>query len=728
MLSITSTDKIVTPKVMYPSKWINATGAMVDNTSYNVYYPIKYSPASTYTSSKFVYVNYYNGNQFIKSVSISAGGTFQSVQEADNVVISTQKVNSDIQILKKPETHALLANKTIKKELNGDHTIELEVHQQKNNSLDLNSISEMWTVTYKNIDYKIVYVDKITKGNSFSLKLRGKPLFYDDFAMQVIHYRKDGSMTAVDAFTNIFSDSGYSYTLVNSRSATTWDGFGNGQSRLDLFKQAIDKYSLEFYIQGKTIYLVDYVGSDTNFLYKHKLNASNVSKSIDATSYFTHIKGFGNYKDKGEKQSYLTDAKLKLEYTHPLATVVGVREAPPIVDGRVTQQATLEKMMQNAIDNSLNVTVKATLHDIRKQGYAHGIPQLGDRTFLLDERIDLKQEIRVYGLEERIDESDVLKDCNVEFGSQSIRKRYKSNITAITNAMQKVLEGRLELPFNVLSGVAKDMVSKIQSASTELIFENGIEAWSKDNPNIGLILNSAGLYITADGGKTAQLAMTGEGIVANSITSGQILTHLVRVVGTEGLFYIDGDVLVAKDPNSLSKTVIKPTGIDITRPDGAVSMENGVGKNEMIVTGCFPPFLSTEKTPTGLNEKAWTSGEWFATNRDAANSDYVRLDACYFNHDYRYLQIPFAIRVSNTGVHVKIKEFGNSTSRPLFEVEKIFTVKSHGGGQSEYDSFTIDLGVPTYERRQYYIYFKPTNEGSSTDVANLRFLPMKLNR
>ncbi|ARQ07279.1 Prophage endopeptidase tail [Macrococcoides canis] len=607
-------------------------------------------------------------------------------------------------------SHALLANKTIKKELNGDHTIELEVHQQKNNSLDLNTISEMWTVTYKNIDYKIVYVDKITKGNSFYLKLRGKPLFYDDFAMQVIHFRKDGSMTAVDAFNYIFSNSGYSYTLVNSRAATTWDGFGNGQSRLDLFKQAIDKYSLEFYIQGKTIYLVDAVGSDTNFLYKYKLNASNVSKSIDATSYFTHIKGFGNYKDKGDKQSYLTDAKLKLEYTHPLASVVGVREAPPIVDGRVTQQVTLENMMHSAIDNSLNVTVKATLHDLRKQGYAHGIPQLGDRTFLLDERIDLKQEIRVYGLEEHYDERDVLKDCSVDFGSQSIRKRYKSNITAITNAMQKVLEGRLELPFNVLSGVAKDMVSKIQSASTELIFENGIEAWSKDNPNIGLILNSAGLYITADGGKTAQLAMTGEGIVANSITSGQILTHLVRVVGTEGLFYIDGDVakwVDASNPNRY--TEIRPEGayfkngsITIETSSGRKVIENGYVRGNKAVSETLPRTFGPHVTQG--------DGE-FSKNYIVTTSD--NYESCAFytvSHEARYLRTTVTLNTlsSSNALRARLREGSK------YSTEARITSSDVREGIEYGTPLIYDLGEPLDYSSTRFIYVEFRLEGTGT--------------
>ncbi|UBH10069.1 phage tail protein [Macrococcus armenti] len=433
-------------------------------------------------------------------------------------------------------SHALLANKTIKKELNGDHTIELEVHQQKNNELDLNSISEMWTVTYKNIDYKIVYIDKITKGNSFYLKLRGKPLFYDEFSTSVIHYFKKGSMTAVEAFTNIFAGTSFNFILQKNAFAASWEGFGKGATRLDLFKKALDKYEYEFYIEGSTVYLNPLIGNDTNFLYKYKLNASNIQKSIDATAMYTHIKGFGDMKE-GE-EDYLNNANLKREYTSGLASIIGIREAPPVLDGRIKHADTLDKKMKAIVDNSLQVNVSATLHDLRKQGYQYGIPTLGDRTFLLDERIDEKVEIRVYGLKETYDEQDVLKKCDVDFGSQAIRKRYASKLSNISKTMSNILNGRVKLPFEVLDIMAQDMIKKIQSVSTELILDNGIFAVDKNNPNNVVGLNSAGWYISTDGGKTAKVIATADGIVANAITSGTINTNLVRVIGNDADKYI----------------------------------------------------------------------------------------------------------------------------------------------------------------------------------------------
>ncbi|UXR73291.1 phage tail protein [Staphylococcus sp. IVB6238] len=443
--------------------------------------------------------------------------------------------------------------------MNGDHTIELEVHQQKNNALDLNSISEMWTVTYKNVDYKIVYIDKITKGNSFYLKLRGKPLFYDEFSTSIIHYVNSGSMTPDNAFTKIFNGTNYQPVLTGNHEAKVWDGFGKGQTRLDLFKTALDKYQYEFEIVGNVVYLKDMIGNDTNFLYKYKLNATDVQKSIDATTLYTHIKGFGDFADGGA-EDYLKNAKLQREYTSGLASIIGIREAPPIIDGRVKLASTLDSQMKATVDESLQITFTAKLYDLRKQGYPHGIPLLGDRTFLLDERINERVEIRVYGLEETYDEQDVLKKCDVTFGNRQIRKRYASKISNISKSVRDLLEGKLQLKFDVLDAMSKSMVKTIQSVTSDLYFdENGITAVDKNNPNLFMRLNSAGLFISEDGGLTGKTAITARGITADAITTGTMIAN--RIMGgmlrdfwgnfewnlNTGQFYIGNSTLVYKN-------------------------------------------------------------------------------------------------------------------------------------------------------------------------------------
>src|SRR5699024_8899801 len=107
------------------------------------------------------------------------------------------------------DEHPLLAVKIHNSERNGQDDLELTVHQQKNNSLDLKSISELRELNDNNIEYESVHVKQQTKGNSFHLNIRAIPLFYWEFDKSIMHDSHDGSHTANSAFRTVFQDSGY---------------------------------------------------------------------------------------------------------------------------------------------------------------------------------------------------------------------------------------------------------------------------------------------------------------------------------------------------------------------------------------------------------------------------------------------------------------------------------------------------------------------------------------
>lgn len=425
--------------------------------------------------------------------------------------------------------YPLLAVKTVNEELNGNHDIELKVPQQRNNNLDLKLIDKLWEINYKTVDYKIMYIKQITKGDSFYLDIRATPLFYFEMDKQIIHENKDGHYTGKNAFDVVFQDSGYQYVLVDFVEAIQIEGFGKGETRLEMFKRLLDRFSLEFYIIGKTVYLKKLIGNDTNFMYKYKLNASNVSKSVDASNYFTHIKGFGNFEESAE--DYLKQAKLRREYTSPLASVLGKYEGKPIVDGRVTDKETLDKMMKEAVEKSLEISIEGNLHDVRSI-YKEAVPLIGDRVFLIDERINLEQEIRIQSLKQTFDVNDKLVNCEVTFGSESIRSRYKSNLQSVAKDFNSLLKGETKLPLWSLDEIARGMITKIHASENELKYGGfGIQAIDKNNPNNVFGLNSQGWYISTDGGRTARTVATAEGIVADAITTGTL--RAITVDGVE---------------------------------------------------------------------------------------------------------------------------------------------------------------------------------------------------
>ena len=479
--------------------------------------------------------------------------------------------------------YPLLATKVVNSELNGQEDIELTIHQQKNNNLDLKTVDKLWELDYNNITYKIVYVKQQTRGNGFYLNVRATPLFYWEFDKSILHENHDGSHTANEAFRRVFEGTGYNYVLVDFSPSLEWEGFGKGSTRLEMFKRLIDRYGYEFTINGSTVTMRHLVGNDTNFMYKYKLNASNVSKSTDASAMFTHIKGFGNY-DEGE-EDYYKNAKLKREFTSPLADIVGKWEGKPIVDGRVKQADTLDEMMKEAVESSLDITVEGTLHDIRKMGYDVAVPTKGDRVWLLDERIDLEQEIRVYSVKTTYDERDNIIDCEVTFGSQSIRERHKASINSLSKNFADLLTGQLKLPVISLEKIGRDMINAIHAASSEIIFGDfGMQAISKTNPNHVFGVNSEGWYISQDGGRTPRTIATAEGIYADALFAGTLwLTNEMNIESADGHLTVTGSHFVMRSKTSPKNAVeITPEGITMHGFDGREFIVDGIMRGSRV--------------------------------------------------------------------------------------------------------------------------------------------------
>src|SRR5699024_5106190 len=116
-------------------------------------------------------------------------------------------------------------------------------------------------------------------------------------------------------------------------------------------------------------------------------------------------------------------------------------------------------------------------YDLRKQGYPLAQSQLGDRVFLIDERIGLDEEIRVISQSIKRDWKGNILDLNITFGSEGLSKRHQSNISTAVKDISDILEGRKQLPYSVLDDAVKNAIKALKDAQTELDFtKHGILA------------------------------------------------------------------------------------------------------------------------------------------------------------------------------------------------------------------------------------------------------------
>ncbi|MGT2556501.1 phage tail protein [Staphylococcus haemolyticus] len=629
---------------------------------------------------------------------------------------------------------------TIKHEqsLNGDERIDMDIPYTEMNSIFMKQQSDlkMWVILFENKEYRIISSKQEGLGEKYTISVTAVLYILDYLNTHRVYERIDASLTTKEAFDIVFNDTPYTYITVDTAYSERFEGIGEGETKLEIFKTFIDRYGYEMKIVDKVVYLYNQIGSDANFEYRHKVNTQDISKEVDASEMYTYMRGYGDYREEGGEEETTTEttnsetssgyqktsvkviendneedvtkkAKLKREYTSPLAAIIGVREGPPIMNANITKQETMDKKLREAVESSVNISFTADIYDMSRHGYRFQHAELGDRVFLVDERIGLDTEIRVVKIDREINNEGYVTNVEITFGSANLADNYSSNLSTAAKDIQDLIEGRKKLKFDALDVISQSMVKKILNTSSELAFDsNGIHAVEKNNPNNQMTLNSSGLMLSVDAGNTARTAITAEGIVADAITAGSIWTENVNVIGPNGYMSIIGNELVSIDPDSLSRTVLSPTGLTITRPDGALYMVNGVPRMD----------LEIQKNRLNYSKVDYNNRVYLTSENEFQYFEYF-----YSQHKARYLQVSYAMgwdfeNSTKEGViEFEVEEFGmNSKNRTA----KTAVIAKNDGPEVQ-GTIQIDLGVPTYEPLNCYLKFRRAS-GTSKDKATIR--------
>ena len=623
-------------------------------------------------------------------------------------------------------------------ELNGDERIDMDIPYTEMNSIfmDQQSDLKMWVILFENKEYRIISSKQQGLGNKYTISVTAVLYILDYLNTHRVYERIDASLTTKEAFDIVFNDTPYTYITVDTAYSERFEGIGEGETKLEIFKTFIDRYGYEMKIVDKVVYLYNQIGSDANFEYRHKVNTQDIEKEVDASEMYTYMRGYGDYREEGGEEESATEttnsetssgyqktsvkviendneedvtkkAKLKREYTSPLAAIIGIREGPPIMNANITKQETMDKKLREAVESSVNISFTADIYDMSRHGYRFQHAELGDRVFLVDERIGLDTEIRVVKIDREINNEGYVTNVEITFGSANLADNYSSNLSTAAKDIQDLIEGRKKLKFDALDVISQSMVKKILNTSSELAFDsNGIHAVEKNNPNNQMTLNSSGLMLSIDAGNTARTAITAEGIIADAITAGSIWTENVNVIGPNGYMSIIGNELVSIDPDSLSRTVLSPTGLTITRPDGALYMVNGVPRMD----------LEIQKNRLNYSKVDYNNRVYLTSENEFQYFEYF-----YSQHKARYLQVSYAMgwdyeNSTKEGViEFEVEEFGmNSKNRTA----KTAVIAKNDGPEVQ-GTIQIDLGVPTYEPLNCYLKFRRAS-GTSKDKATIR--------
>lgn len=439
--------------------------------------------------------------------------------------------------------------------MNGDGMLTFNVIENRQTENFINDISKLWQVeNVTGTDDKMVYVVVLAKRKALKdkqiVEVTAKEEQFDYLETHRVYENITGSRTAVDYFNTIFNGTPYSYTMLDDAYAKEWENAGDGQSKFDMFLKGLERYGFEFQYEpaSKIFKLGERISRRPAYYVSKRLNANDISFEEDATNFYTYARGYGDY----EGEDNLHEANLTREYPQnaesPMIELFGIREAPPITDGRITKRATLDKQLKDLVEQSAKMSIELDFVALG-HNYPFAQPEIGDEIPVIDETINFNRLLRIHEIKTTRDAHHIVTKQTIVVGDPKREIRYRQSQAGAISDMNDLIAGRTKIRQSVLPRAINEATEMLQKTSSELTFsEQGIVAVDKSNPNYVTLLNSSGLGVSRDGGETFHNAITRGAINANLITAGALNAdyirggtldaNLVNVVGGDGDKYI----------------------------------------------------------------------------------------------------------------------------------------------------------------------------------------------
>ncbi|WP_345772305.1 phage tail protein [Mammaliicoccus sp. P-M58] len=422
------------------------------------------------------------------------------------------------------KAYPLQVNTVTSKKLNDEGQLTFEIIENESNYDVIKSISKFWTI--RNVDgindleeYKIILIDRDSIGTRQRVSVVAREKHLDDLMAKRIHDSYTGSLSASRYFEIVFEDTGYKFTISQSVGSSRWENLGEGDSRFEMFQDGLKRYGLEYEYnpKTKTYALRPSVQNEVKYYISTKINANNLKIEEDASEGYTWIQGFGDFEENSKYQ----DAFLQVKYVHPLADVIGMREAPPVIDGRITKENTMKARLEEVIDNSIKVSLSLDFIALRED-FPSAIPKVGDVVPIRDDVTDVFDSVRIIEVTTTRDVNNEIIKQDVVLGEFRRRDRYRKSANKASKAINQIeSSGGLGGLGGGLAKTITNVTSKVDALnySTRDIIDmaNSLNANAEgisagDDTNRVYFNSDGSIQKSNDGGETKQTIIDSNGI------------------------------------------------------------------------------------------------------------------------------------------------------------------------------------------------------------------------
>lgn len=373
------------------------------------------------------------------------------------------------------------------------------------------NIAKGWTLSFLDEDYVVVTYTKNDKENTTAFS--AVQAFFYKMSKTGFYETWNGSHPFASYLDALFAGTGYTYDSTASVAAFEKQDWGMSD-RLSLFNDIIDQANVEFYVEGTVVHVVPAMGSDLSTIVRKKFNLDTAEIQTDNTSFATYGRGYGAYSNPDDT----TSQRLEVEYKSPLYDYYypkfGAIEAVPVADERYTIADNLLAAVKEKVDKSWAISLTLNLVDLQSVGYKYAMANPGDYITVIDENLNFSDKVRIIKVTSDYDIRGTRTKTEVECGSLSFAEQQKTSQSTLSN----VAAGKIPVPNEWLTSQVQLATNSLLAARTQLSFtDQGIIAVDKSDSNKVVILNSAGVGVSTDGGQTFKSAITADGVVADRL-------------------------------------------------------------------------------------------------------------------------------------------------------------------------------------------------------------------
>lgn len=435
------------------------------------------------------------------------------------------------------------------------------------------NLSKGWTLTFLDEEYVVVTYKKNDKDNTVAFN--AVQAFFYKMSKTGFYEKWNGSHPFTNYLDALFAGTGYTYDNTASVGAFEKQDWGMSD-RLSLFNDIIDQANVEFYVEGAVVHIVPAMGSDLSTIVRKKFNLDTAEIQTDNTSFATYGRGYGAYSNPDDT----TSKRLEVEYKSPLYDYYypkfGAIEAVPVADERYTIADNLFAAVKEKVDNSWAISLTLNLVDLQSVGYKYAMAKPGDYITVIDENINFSDKVRIVKVTSDYDIRGTRTQTEVECGSLSFAEQQKTSQSTLSN----VAAGKIPLPNEWLTSQVQLATNNLLAARTELNFtDQGIIAVDKSDANKVVILNSAGVGVSTDGGKTFKSAITADGVVADRLYGSLIEGITFKTSSANGFtIALHGGKIDFNGPNGSDFGALTAIADSDTGKPVGIAIRNAPGK------------------------------------------------------------------------------------------------------------------------------------------------------